>query len=185
MIAFVDDLPLVEFSGGSVFAFREEWLRGNLLQAAAQAGYQNWWLADHVTQSVTYYLSSQFSAPVVGVNRLSETVQSVLQAIGYAEVGEHFRASRPARPISLLEMAHRAEGYELAFFEMLRLAVRMELNDGATALDLLDSSRCVKFLIGAKHFTQDCDRLRDEIISFTRDCLLANDKGGNVSVLIR
>ena len=75
--------------------FERGWLAGTLARAAERAGYKKWWLAPHVTESVTNYLEQDFEESVVTVNRLEKAVQSVLQVIGYADVAGHFCAVPP------------------------------------------------------------------------------------------
>ncbi|HEY5752254.1 MAG TPA: hypothetical protein VIT21_03830 [Chthoniobacterales bacterium] len=185
MIGFVDNLPLVEFPAGRVFAFRGAWLRENLLRAAADAGYADWWLADHVTKSITEYLESQFAGPVVTVARLADAVRHVLMAIGWADVARHFQASRPAGEISLLQIAQECGGYELAFFERLRAAILSDIRDGAAVLSLVDIVPAVKLMTGAKVFTRFCAGLRDEIVGFSRHCICLNAGEKRMDVVIR
>src|SRR5678809_1803642 len=99
MIAFRDNLPLVQFESGRTVAFERDWLVRSLVRAARKAGFAQWWLAEHVAESVTQYLRSQAELNVLPVDHLTKAVQSVLQVIGYAEVGRHFEAGRPVAQI--------------------------------------------------------------------------------------
>src|SRR4051812_35260082 len=120
MIALKDDLPLIQLDNGHSVNFDRAWLVRSLSRAAAKAGYQQWWLADHVAQSVTEYLRAQREENVLPVERLNAAVRSVLEVIGYPEVGQHFVSGRPKVRVSLVELARDAgSGYELAFFELL------------------------------------------------------------------
>src|SRR4051794_18271341 len=121
MIAFPNDLPLVRLADGDCLAFEREWLIRSLVSAARKAGYPQWWLAEHVAQSVTEYLRSENDAPVMQAGRLEQAVNSVLQVIGYAEIGRYFAVGRPIVHISLVDLARAAgSGYELAFFDLLK-----------------------------------------------------------------
>ena len=95
MIGFHDNMPLVRFPDGQILPFQRAWLVGSLSRAAELAGYKKWWLAQHVTESVTNYLEQDFDDSVVTIKRLEQAVQSVLQVIGYGDVAGHFRASPP------------------------------------------------------------------------------------------
>src|SRR5438093_8038327 len=120
MIALKDDLPLIGLENGEIVLFEREWPLRSLLQAAQKAGYRQWWLAGHVVESVTLYLRVGFDENVLGVQRLREKVQSVLQVIGYADVARQFVPGTPPAHISLLDLAREAgHGYELAFFDAL------------------------------------------------------------------
>jgi len=182
MIALIDELPLVEFENGLVFAFRREWLRQHLVKAAAEAGYRDWWLADHVAQSVTNYLITQYESNVLSATDLRSSVSEVLATIGYAEVAKHFVPTRPARDISLLELAVTSGEHELTFYTLLRDAIAEEMGDQVNNICLIHLNAAVKKLLSVKLFTEDCAVLRDEIVAFAR-CFVASR--GEVNILIR
>lgn len=181
MIALKDNLPLMEFSNGHVVAFQREWLLRSLAQAAQKAGYQKWWLAEHVAESVTTYLRYN-DENVVTVPRLAKSVQSILQVIGYAEIANHFTPGPPLVRISLHELARAAgNGYELAFFDMLASRIRDLIDMHATWFELLDLERCVKHLRSKKIWSRDCDQLRSEIVSYVREQIAACKPGQEIA----
>lgn len=170
MIALRDNLPLVRFPDGQVIPFERPWLAASLARAAEQAGYKKWWLAPHVTESVTNYLEQDFDENVVSTSRLEKAVQSVLQVIGYSDVAGHFHASPPPVRISLAEIARDAgHGYELAFFDLLRSRLRDAMEARPERLEICDAYSCVKLLRSAKNWRRDCSGLLDEIVVFVRD----------------
>lgn len=170
MIAFHDNLPLVQLQDGQAVAFQRDWLIRSLANAARKAGYPQWWLAAHVAQSVTEYLRTQTEVNVLSVDRLTKAVQSVLQVIGYADVGQHFEAGTPATQISLVDVAREAgTGYELAFFEILGRRIQTVVQARTSHFELLGLEPCVKLLRARKTWSRDCDALRVEIVSFTRN----------------
>ncbi len=170
MIALRDDLPLVRLGNGDTVAFGREWLLLSLTKAAHKAGYAQWWLAEHVAESVTQYLRSQRDLNVLPVERLTHAVQSVLQVIGYAEVGRHFTAGRPPVQVSLVELAREAgTGYELAFFKMLGRCIDGLLREDNRHFEMTGLEGCVKLLRARKIWSRDCDVLRAEIVCFARE----------------
>jgi len=170
VIGFHNNLPLVRFGDGQIMPFERSWLAGSLAKAAEHAGYKKWWLAPHVTESVTSYLEKDYDESVVTINRLEKAVQSVLQVIGYADVAGHFHAAPPPARISLAELARDAgHGYELIFFDLLRARVRDALEAKAERLEICDAQRGVKLLRSAKNWRRDCSGLLDEIVSFVRE----------------
>ncbi len=170
MIAFRDNLPLVQLDGGQTVAFEREWLLRSLATAARKAGYDQWWLATHVAESVTQYLEAQTETTVLSSHRLQKAVQSVLQVIGYAEVGRHFAVGKPIAQISLLALARAAgNGYELAFFERLRMQIRELMQEKTFHFELFGLEPCVKLLRARKVWSRDCDALQAEIVSFARE----------------
>ena len=170
MIAFLDNLPMVQLTDGSSALFERKWLLRSLTAAARKAGYPQWWLAEHVAESVTEYLRTQRDAVVVSVDELTRSVRQVLQVIGYAEVGRHFEAGRPVVKISLIELAHAAgTGYELAFFDLLGRRLDEVAREEGTSFEIFGLELCVKLLRAKKSWGRDCDTLRDEIVSFARE----------------
>jgi hypothetical protein len=172
MIAPRDEMPLVLFEGGEVSAFDPGWLTRRLVHAAEKAGYPQWWLAEHVSASVSNYLRYRFVGNVLTAPRLADAVSSVLQVIGYAEVASYFDAGPPPARISLLELAKKAgSGYELAFFELLARNMLQLLATRTAYFELFDLELCVKELRARKIWARDCHALREEIITFLRDQL--------------
>ena len=170
MIALADGLPLVQIDTGRAIAFERDWLLRTVVQAAAKAGYQKWWLAEHVTESVVSYLTLQFEQNVISIPELVKAVQSVLQVIGYAEIAPHFVPGLPGARLSLVELAREAgTGYELLFFQRLGGQLRSLLGSGTTYFELTGLAPCVKQLRSRKSWSRECDALRTEIVNFVRN----------------
>jgi hypothetical protein len=170
MIAFKDGLPVIQLASGQAVAFEREWLVRSLARAAQRAGYGKWWLAEHVAESVTTYLRDQREVTVLSVEKLTKAVQSVLQVIGYAEVGQYFVPAPQKVFVSLVELAREAgTGYELAFFHQLGRRIQELLREKNAHFELLGLEPCVKLLRARKVWSRDCDALRAEIVSFARE----------------
>jgi hypothetical protein len=181
MIALRDNLPVVQFSDGSILAFDRLWLIASLGVAADRAGYKKWWLAPHVTESVTNFLEQDFSENTITIARLEKAVQSVLQVIGYGDVADHFRALVPPTRISLAELARDAgHGYELVFFDLLRSRMREAMESRVERLEITDAHRGIKMLRSAKTWRRDCSGLLDEVVGFIRCELNASQPEGGV-----
>lgn len=170
MIAFPNDLPLIRLDDGDAVPFEPEWLTCSLARAARRAGLVQWWLAPHVTASVTEYLRADHHAPVIEATRLEQAVQAVLQVIGYAEVGRYFVVGRPVLAISLVDLVREAgTGYELAFFQLLERRLAVALGSHTPHFQLIGLDRCVRMLNARKVWSRDCASLQSEIVAFTRE----------------
>ncbi|MDD5200804.1 MAG: hypothetical protein PHC88_13485 [Terrimicrobiaceae bacterium] len=170
MIAFKNNIPLVRFDDGSIMDFESRWLSEGLARAASRAGYQKWWLAEHVTETVVTYLRNDFDGSVVALPQLCTTVQSVLQVIGYADVATHFEPLPPPVRLSLATLAQEAgAGYELLFFRLLQNQLRAIADSPSLRVELFDLHPCVKLLRCAKNWSTDCTGLRAEIVRFVRE----------------
>ncbi len=56
MVAFKEEFPYLRTSSGQLFEFSRDWLHAAITRAADDAGYPSWWLTDHVTESIAFYL---------------------------------------------------------------------------------------------------------------------------------
>ena len=169
MIALRDDLPLVQYAGGEVEAFRRDWLLRSLAIAARRAGYERWWLAEHVVESITCFLRLNCRGIVVPLAKLENVVRSALQAIGYSEVATRFVPEPPIAQIDLPAIAAQAgNGYELTFFRLLAEEIDDVLRSQRTFIEMSGLSHCVKALRAKKVWCKSCATLREEIVMFTR-----------------
>src|SRR5437588_6877823 len=172
MVAFKEEFPYLRTNSGQLFEFSRDWLHAAITRAADEAGYPSWWLTDHVTESIAFYLHLRNDENVVAFNQLSQTVRYVLKVIGYKEIVPHFSPSPPPISVSLLDIAYLAgTGYELAFFDLLEKRINALVATGADNLQLCSLQSCVKHLRGVKTWTRACDTLREEIVCFVREKL--------------
>lgn len=172
MVAFKEEFPYLRSDSGQLFEFNRDWLHAAITRAADKAGYPSWWLTDHVTESIAFYLRLRNDEPVVAFSQLSQTVRYVLKVIGYKEIIPHFAPAPPPISISLIELAHEAgTGYELAFFDLLEKRIQALIETGAESLHVCSLQAGVKHLRGTKVWTRACDSLREEIVCFVREKL--------------
>jgi len=172
MVAFKEEFPYLRCESGQLFEFDRDWLHAAITRAADQAGYPRWWLTDHVTESIAFYLRLRTDESVVAFSQLSQTVRYVLKVIGYKEIIPHFTPAPPPISISLIDIANEAgAGYELAFFDLLEKRINGLLDTGVENLKLCSLQGCVKHLRGVKVWTRACDILREEIVCFVREKL--------------
>jgi len=172
MVAFKEEFPYLRCDSGQLFEFNRDWLYAAINRAASEAGYPGWWLTDHVTESIAFYLRLRNDENVVAFNQLAETVQYVLKIIGYKEIVPYFTPAPPPVSVSLLEIAHQAgTGYELAFFDLLEKRIAALLDSGVDNVQFSALTPCAKHLRGVKVWTRACDTLREEIVCFIRERL--------------
>lgn len=186
MVAFKEEFPYLRCDTGQLFEFNQQWLRSAITNAADQAGYPSWWLTDHITESITFYLRLRNDEPVVPISQLSQTVRYVLKVIGYKEIIPYFSPTPPPICISLMDVAHEAgAGYELAFFDGLEKRIDALVGTGTDNLQLCGLQACVKHLRGAKAWTRACDALREEVVCFVREKLAANPAASEMRCSLR
>src|SRR6266705_4555188 len=101
MVAFKEEFPYLRTDSGQLFEFNRDWLHAAITRAADRAGYPRWWLTDHVTESIAFYLRLRTDESVVAFSQLNQTVRYVLKVIGYKEIVPHFQPTPPPISISL------------------------------------------------------------------------------------
>jgi hypothetical protein len=174
MVAFKEEFPYLRCDSGQLFEFDRDWLHEAITRAADEAGYPSWWLTDHVTESIAFYLRLRTDESVVAFSQLSQTVRYVLKVIGYKEIIPHFSPAPPPITVPLVDLAQQAgTGYELAFFDILEKRLQSLLDSGVENLRLCSLHSCVKQLRGVKAWTRGCDILRSEIVCFVRERLVS------------
>ncbi len=175
MVAFKEEFPYLRSDSGQLFEFNQHWLHAAITRAADQAGYPRWWLTDHVTESIAFYLRLRNDESVVPFSQLSQTVRYVLKVIGYKEIVPYFSPTPP--PIAVFAARDRGGGRRWLRAGVFRRAGETdqrahEHRHGQPAA-CADLQACVKHLRGAKTWTRACDSLREEVICFVREKLAA------------
>ncbi len=186
MVAFKEEFPYLQSESGQLFEFNRDWLQAAIRQAADRAGYPSWWLTEHVTESIAFYLRLRTDESVVAFSQLNQTVRYVLKVIGYKEIVPHFKPSPPPISLSLYEIAEAAgTGYELAFFDLLEKRIAAILETGARDVHFFGLQPSIKHLRGAKVWTRSCDALREEVTCFIREKICVGAGAVELSCSIR
>ncbi len=186
MVAFKEEFPYLRCESGQLFEFNRDWLHAAINRAADQAGYPGWWLTDHVTESIAFYLRLRNDENVVAFSQLAQTVQYVLKVIGYKEIIPYFTPAPPPISISLLDLAQEAgTGYELAFFDLLEKRISALAGAGVDNLQLCALQPCVKYLRCTKVWSRACDSLREDVVCFIREKLAATTTAARLKCQLR
>ncbi len=186
MVAFKEEFPYLRCDSGQLVEFDRAWLHAAITRAADQAGYPSWWLTEHVTESIAFYLRLRNDETAVAFSQLSQTVRYVLGVIGYKEIVPYFAPTPPPITISLFEIAQQAgAGYELAFFDHLEKRINALVGIGIDSLRFCGLQAGIKHLQGVKTWTRGCDRLREEVVCFIREKLAGTTELQEISCSIR
>lgn len=178
MIAFKDDLPLLERPRGTVTTFSGVWLRQALKRAAQKAGYAEWWLAEDLTRTVVFYLRFHYRDNTIPIPQLKEVIRAALREIGYDEIAQHFGTGMTLKKIFLPQVAQHCEAAGLEAF-LQKLASRIQLlrpgnQDGFIHFSGLEE--CVSCLqTDGEDIPRDVylATLKTEIVGFVRTQLLS------------
>ena len=187
MFAFKEEFPYLRCESGQLFEFSRDWLHAAITRAADEAGYLSWWLTDHVTESIAFYLRlRQPDESVVAFSQLSQTVRYVLKVIGcWAKSFPTSASAPPPISISLFDLAHEAgSGYELVFFDLLEKRIQSLLEAGVDRLHFCSLHASTGHLQERKS-GRACDSLREELVCFVREKLAVAAAAGRIDCSLR
>lgn len=171
MIALLDGMPLIALPDGRSTSFDKRWITASLLRAADRAGYQGWWLSEHITESLSVYLQRDCEENCVDIDSLQAAVLDILATLGFPDVAKHFSLPDPPLILSLADLVREAgDGYELAFFGLLGNRLQSVADSHVARLEIRDLPDCLRLLGKKKGRLSRPMRagLRDEIVSFIR-----------------
>ena len=95
MVAFKEEFPYLRCASGQLFEFDQKWLHAAITRAADQAGYPSWWLTDHITESIAFYLRLRNDSPVVAFDQLHQPGRYGLKVSAYKQIVPYFSPKPP------------------------------------------------------------------------------------------
>ena len=129
----------------------------------------------HAAASVFHYFKIELAREAVSVGEFSLALEKVLGHLGYT-----LHASAPGgqpgeiSDTDLTRLVHdTGDRLELLFFPRLRDELRIQLRQSPRLVRFRGLRGCVKQIAGARRWSNRCERLEDQIISFLRECLTA------------
>jgi hypothetical protein len=137
--------------------------------------------------AVLYYFKSELGRSFVTVHEFTDELEKVLRGFGFGvkAAGPEPSPLRLAK-YDLRALAHDAQaGLPLAFFPRLRAELRRTLREQPRVLQFDGLRGCVKLLIGARRWSDRCQRLSDEIVDFLRECLQSEHAAGDCALVVR
>ena len=176
MIALPAQLPLLRVGRYEVTTYGQDWLEENIRDAARAAGQADWWFTPDIVRSLMIYLRERFPGSTITLDELTGKIRSILEKIGFTEIGDRVALTPPALSLSLDDLAREAgEGFELRFFQLLDARLQELADLGAPAVSLTEAHDGVKRLCAAKYWTQTCRKLEQEIAIFLRNRMAGSE----------
>jgi hypothetical protein len=168
MIQLHPDYLLLETSPGKIIPCSAELVAVELIGEAA--GQLDPELVQQAAAAVLHYFRQDLGWTTVSVGEFSKALDQALQALGIQPTKSD--SASEVRNFDLRQLAAASERtFELTFFQKLREALRVKLDDSPKVLRLYGLRSCVKQLIGAKRWSCRCQALNDQIVEYVRACL--------------
>jgi hypothetical protein len=187
MIQLHHECLLLDNGSGQLIPFFPESLTVEILDPGS--GLLDEDLVREAAAAVVHYFRHEVGRETVSAMEFSTVLANVLR-----ELGIPIQASTPSGSaaaeasvwhIDLTQLAAQAgEGFELAFFQLLREALASPLRSTPTLLRCKGLRDCVKHLLGARRWGGRCERLSDLIVATVRQCLSQRPTSVNRAVVV-
>jgi hypothetical protein len=184
MIQLNSDSLLFEMPGGEAIPCSAETVTIQLIGAANSLLDPE--LVRNAARAVLYYFKVEQGRSFVSVCEFSEALAVVLRGFGL-DVKDS-SATESARRIIESDLRRLAcesgKGYELAFFPLLHDELLHQLDQSPQVLRFHGLRSCVKQLVGARRWTDRCQRLNDQIVEYLRHCLNAEARAKECALMV-
>lgn len=173
MIALAQDFLLFQLPSGEQVPFSVDMISVELLGGTSK-GLD----PDAVTQichAIFYYFKHDLRQGTVTMEEFGAALQrAVLGVMG----GRTVSSSKPVTEgtycieadLSLIA-CESGKGCELFFFPRLREELRHQIRRAPNVIRFCGLRRCVKMMVGAQRWSGRCSTMRDQIVSYLRQCL--------------
>lgn len=140
----------------------------------------------HAAASVFHYFKHDLARKTVSVGEFAEALEKVLGSLGF-QVDDPGSTPPPTpSPGADLRRLARESGdaRELVFFPRLRDEVRTQLRQSPRRVHFRGLRGCVKHLAGARRWSPRCQSLHDQIVTYLRECLGAEARAAECSLVV-
>lgn len=171
MISFVGNRPAIQIGPYQVLDYDTVWLEDAILRAAKAADLEDFPLVAEIRNGVELYLENKCPLRLLHLEDLFERMRKMLIKIGCVQIAEKLEPLAPPFSVSLVSAARAAgNGFELAFFETLRVELAELRDAGAEKVHFTGLRECALILRGKTKWNKQCEALLAEIKGFLVSC---------------
>jgi hypothetical protein len=140
----------------------------------------------HAAASVFHYFKNELCRETVTVGEFACTLEKVLRNLGFTiRAGALESRSQEMLESDLCLIARESgDSFELFFFPRLRDELRAQLRQSPRVLRFRGLRGCVKQLAGARRWSGRCEKLRDQIVEYLRQCLTAEPEQNDCALVV-
>jgi len=184
MIALLSDCLLFQLTNGESVPCSAEMISVELV-----GGGDSWLdpeVLRHAAASVFHYFKTELCRESVTVGEFAGALEKVLRNLGFTiRAGTMESHTRGTIETDLGLMAQESGGgFELFFFPRLRDEIRAQLRHSPRVLRFRGLRGCVKQLAGARRWSSRCEKMRDNIIEYLRECLTAEPEQNDCALVV-
>jgi hypothetical protein len=184
MIALLSDCLLFQLTNGESVPCSAEMISVELV--GGSDGLLDPEVLRHAAASVFHYFKAELCRESVTVGEFAGALEKVLRNLGFTiRAGAVESRSRKTIETDLRLMAKESGGgFELLFFPRLRHELRTQLRHSPRVLRFRGLRGCVKQLAGARRWSGRCEKLRDHIVDYLRQCLTAEPESADCALVV-
>jgi hypothetical protein len=169
VISLIGNRPALQIGRYQVIEYDTAWLDDALRRAARAADHEDFPFVEDIRSGIVKYLETKCPLKLLQLEELYDRMRKMLIKIGCERIAEKLEPLAPPVTVSLVRAAMEAgNGFELAFFETLR----MELGDlraaGAEEIRFTGLRESSLILRGTSKWNKECENLLSEIHGFLR-----------------
>jgi len=167
VISLIGNRPALQIGRYQVIDYDTAWLDVALQRAATAAEVEDFPFVADIRSGVVQYLETKCSLKLLLLEDLFERIRGMLEKIGCAHIAAKLVPLAPPVTVSLVHTAMEAgNGFELAFFETLRLELIGLRAAGAEKIHFTGLRESSLILRGTDKWTKPCQILKTEIENF-------------------
>jgi hypothetical protein len=184
MIALLSDCLLFPLSNGESVPCSPEMISIDLV--GDTGGWFDPEVLRHAAASVFHYFKHDLCRESVTVGEFAGALEKVLRSLGFTiRAGAVESCPREVIEADLGLMARESGGgFELLFFPRLRDELRAQLRHFPRVLRFRGLRGCVKQLAGARRWSGRCEKMRDHIVEYLRQCLTAEPEPTDCALVV-
>jgi len=184
MITLARDYLLFELPTGESMPYSADMVSVELAGGVAERFDSE--LVHHATKAVFHYFKHELGRQTVTLGEFAGALEKVLRGFALSA----WRAAVPGAQPRVLESdlcrlaLESGPGRELFFFSRLRAELQRHLQEAPDVLRFRGLRGCVKQLAGAQRWCARCQNLQDQIVEFLRNCLSAEPRQRDCSLMV-
>jgi hypothetical protein len=144
-------------------------------------------ILSHAAASVFHYFKNDLERQTVTIGEFSLALEKALCNLGLTiRAGEFESRSQEIIETDLVLFTRQTDGnsLELFFFPRLREELRSQLRQSPRVLRFRGLRGCVKELAGAQRWSARCEKMRDQIVEYLRECLTAEPEQTDCALVV-
>ncbi len=167
MISLIGNRPALQIGRYQVIDYDTAWLDLALKRAASAAKLEDFPFVADIRSGVVQYLETKCPLKLLQLEDLFDRVRKMLVKIGCGHIAEKLEPLAPPVTVSLVRAAMEAgNGFELAFFETLRIELGELRAAGAEEIRFTGLNESALILRGTAKWNKHCEILLTEIRDF-------------------